>query len=122
MKRFVWFGILLSWVFLAVSFDATAGACVKASDLATSCNIIGFVNKAVNSYVFAGCCYESIGGDPVTLEELLGDQFAPGQDGDKVAIWDVTNQNYTEYMKAKDTWGQATDAINPRGDFTTYLH
>ncbi|MEI8139141.1 MAG: hypothetical protein WCI03_04660 [bacterium] len=103
MKRFIWLGALLSWVFLAGSFDAIAGARVKGSELATTCNIVGFVNKDVNSYVFAGCCYESISRrGPISLEELLGAQFSPGPDGDKVAMWDVTNQNYTEYMKAKD--------------------
>jgi len=103
MKGFVWMGVVFGWVFLAVAFDATAEVRVKGSDLATTCNIVGFVNKDVNSYVFAGCCYESISTrGPTSLEELLGDQFTPGPNGDKVAIWDVTNQNYTEYMKAKD--------------------
>jgi len=65
MKQFVWFGLILSWVFLSTSFYVTAGTRIKASDLMTSCNVAGFVNRATNSYVFAGCCYESIGGAPV---------------------------------------------------------
>jgi hypothetical protein len=102
VKGFVLSGIVLSWVFLASSLDATAGDRVKSSDLTTSCNIVGFVNKPTNSHVFAGCCYESIGGGPISLEELLGDQLSPGPDGDKVAIWDVLRQNYTIYMKERD--------------------
>ena len=102
MKGFVWSGIVLSCVFLASSLDASAGDRVKSSDLATSCNMVGYVNKPMKSHVFAGCCYESPGGGPISLEELFGDQLAPGQDGDKVAIWDVLHQNYTIYMKNSD--------------------
>ena len=102
MKGFMKLVIVLSWAFLSASPDVTASAGVKPSDLATSCNMLGFVSKATNLHVFAGCCYESARGGPVSLEELFGNQLAPGPDGDKVAIWDVTQQNYTMYMKAGD--------------------
>ena len=102
MKRFLWSGLFLSWVFLAASFDATAGARGKASDLATSCNAVGFSIKTTNSHVFVGCCYVSRGDEPISLEELLGDQFTSGPNGDKVAIWDATKQNYFTYEKARD--------------------
>jgi hypothetical protein len=102
MKGFVWSGVVLNLILLASSFDATAGTRGKVSELATSCNVVGVTHKGTNSHVFAGCCYESIRGAPITLEELFGDQFAPEPNGDEVAIWDVTHQNYTMYMKARD--------------------
>lgn len=103
MKRFIASGIILSWVFLATSSGAaTAGAGVKGACSPISCNVVGFVNSATNSHVFAGCCYEAIGGGSMSLEELFGKQFTPGPNGDKVAIWDATKQNYAEYMKAQD--------------------
>lgn len=102
MTRSVWLGHVLICTYLASCFNAPAGTGVKRASLATSCNIVGYVYKATNSYVFAGCCYESAMGGAVSLEELFRGQLEPGPEGDKVAIWDVKQQNYTMYMKARD--------------------
>lgn len=102
MKRVVSLGIVVGWVFLASLSEAAAGDRVGRAVPATSCNMVGFVNTATNSYVFTGCCYESVWGGPLSLKELLGDQLEAGSKGDKVAIWDAERQCYTMYMKDRD--------------------
>ena len=96
-----------------------SATCALAANTATSVNIVGFNNVTIpsNQYVMVGVNFDNIGGQSMTLVQMLGtnqlkSSIFPGQ-ADKVILWDVVNQKYVIYGQKPD--GNFYDIANWTG-------
>ena len=84
------------------------GATVQANSLATTCNMVGFVNVptgGTNQYTCVGMNFQSIGGRFGSLSDLLGSQLRKSDQLDKsskVMLWDADAQQFVAYGLKKD--------------------